>query len=276
MIREAVSQDKEAVMALWLHAFGDTPEYMRLWFSKYYPKGKTLIMEDNQRILGALQLLPVHLTVNKKSHRGYYVGGVSVWEDVRHQKVGSLLMQAAAEHANRDQKEFCILIADVVGYYERFGYQPLSYRSVINSCPAGERIMSRPVGEGDENELLSLYRAFCKPYAAYQVRCAEDMLGAARLERSSRGNCVFLQESEEILAMVAYDTWKDTLFVDEALWKNERGKNLAIRFFHEFGKSKISVRCGELLGFSKGTPSVMMLPLGDWSFPLNGYYNIVV
>ena len=276
MIRKARPADKQAVRELWQHAFGDTEEYAGLWFSEFYPKVQGLVYEKEGSVLGALQLLPVTLRADAREHTGYYVGGVSVWELYRHRKIGTALMQAAEEAARRDGMEFCILIADAVGYYEQFGYRALSHRSVIAANPSGEAVSARPVRVEDGEELLLLYRAFCERYPVYQRRTAAQMTDAARLECASRGGAVRLPATGELLGAVYYDTWEDTLYADEILWKNEEGKRLALRFLHEFGKKEISFRCAEPVGILPGTPSVMLLPVGEWKIPSNGYYNITV
>ena len=275
MIREALPGDQAAVRALWKEAFGDSEEYMDLWFGEYYPQAKTLISVSGDTLMGALQMLPVTLVLNDVAHRGYYVGGVSVKKESRHQKIGSALMEEAARVAQGDGMDFCFLIADVVGYYERFGYQPLAYRAAFSAIPTGEAVSYQKVEEKEEDAAFAVYQAFTAKASGYLLRQKEQMIQAARLLRASAGDSVLILEGEEPVALVSYDAFGDTLYADEILWKNEKGKRLAIAFLHEFGKQKIVVRYGDAPGLARANPSAMILSFTEFPIPRDGYYNFL-
>ena len=279
MIRLATEKDKQAVRDLWYACFHDTENYMDLWFSEFYPRAKTLVCKEDGKIQGALQMLPVTFCIEGEKYSGYYIGGVSVREEFRHEKIGSRLMEEAEEVAREDGMDFCILISDVVGYYERFGYEPLSYRVTLSPDETVfllHEYLFVPMRAEDAEDVLLVYQTFTQGKTAYQLRTANEMERMLRLEQASNGGVTLVYRLGDLLAYVAYDAWGDTLYADEAAWISEEGKEGVLAFLQTFGKKEISIRCGEEFSEERGNPSVMVRVLCDISLPKGGSYCITL
>jgi predicted acetyltransferase len=118
--------------SLWKAVFGDTDEFMDLYFGQKYRHELNVFHEEDGHVVSALQCLPYTMTYGHDELEVSYVSGVCTREDLRNRGLMSNLLDEAHRHIFDMGAVFSFLIPAepwLFGYYERFGYNTLFYES---------------------------------------------------------------------------------------------------------------------------------------------------
>jgi predicted acetyltransferase len=116
---------KQQVIDLWKLSFGDTGDFIRLYFDRVYKAKYTLTYKKGGRLVSALQMLPYEMTYGGTTIPVAYVCGVCTHPSERGKGLMTGLMQQAIQEMQRRKYALTVLIPAspwLFEYYNRFGY----------------------------------------------------------------------------------------------------------------------------------------------------------
>jgi putative acetyltransferase len=136
----------EIVSAAFLAEFGTTNEAQLIRTMR--ERGElvvdlTLVAEFDGRIVGHIAFSEV--TLDGLPSRGLGLGPVAVAPDVQTRGVGSLLISAALERAERSGWQFAVLLGHPT-YYPRFGFTPAAAAGITGDYGNHDGWMARSLG----------------------------------------------------------------------------------------------------------------------------------
>ncbi|MDY5213300.1 GNAT family N-acetyltransferase, partial [Intestinibacter sp.] len=82
-IRYARATDKNQIVSLWNYCFEDGEDFVKYYFENVYDKKNTIIIEENNEVLSALQLNKYKIDLRNRKYDVSYVVGVSSKPEVR-------------------------------------------------------------------------------------------------------------------------------------------------------------------------------------------------
>ena len=82
-IRYAKPIDKEQVVSVWNYCFEDGEDFVKYYFENVYDENNTIIIEENDEVLSALQLNKYTIDLRDNKYDVSYVVGVSSKPEVR-------------------------------------------------------------------------------------------------------------------------------------------------------------------------------------------------
>ncbi len=121
---------KAQVRKLWECCFNDTPEFTDLYFSKRYTDERNIVIEKENKVVSALQLLPYPLTFYNSTLQSWYISGAATFPEYRNQGVMKDLISSSFYRMQQNGIPISILIpADewLFSYYEKSGYATVFY-----------------------------------------------------------------------------------------------------------------------------------------------------
>ncbi len=126
MIRFADKETEAAVRDMWRECFGDTEEFMEMYFSRKYRNQNTLIYFHGGRPAASLQMHPYRMTFYGHEVMLCYLSGICTLPRFRgHGFASALIREAHRESARRGALLTVLIPASegLYGYYGRFGYE---------------------------------------------------------------------------------------------------------------------------------------------------------
>ena len=124
--RFSCREEVPALRQLWKQAFGDSDEYLDLFFSRAYAPDRCRILEKSG-IGGAAYWL----RCDACGLRLAYVYGVAIREDLQNQGFGSALMEDLRATLKQEGYDGILLVPGDEGlrrYYEKLGYRTISWQ----------------------------------------------------------------------------------------------------------------------------------------------------
>ena len=82
-IRYAKPIDKDQVVSVWNYCFEDGEDFVKYYFENVYDENNTIIIEENDEVLSALQLNKYTIDLRDNKYDVSYVVGVSSKPEVR-------------------------------------------------------------------------------------------------------------------------------------------------------------------------------------------------
>ncbi|MCP9611219.1 GNAT family N-acetyltransferase [Coprobacter tertius] len=144
---------RQQIIDLWQACFGDTEEFVQLYFSTKYSDENTLAIIEDDKVLSALQILPYTMTCWGKKYRASYISGASTWPEYREKGLMSRLIREAFITMRNREIPFSFLIPAeewLYDYYAKSGYAPVFrkacevYRDIL---PADFNVCGNTIGE---------------------------------------------------------------------------------------------------------------------------------
>ena len=117
--------DKQQIIDLWKISFGDSDDFIRLWFDRVYKDEQTIVIEENEKVVSALQILPYEMTFCGTTIPIGYICGVCTIPSERGKGLMSRLMhQAIKEMPNRGYALAMLIpaTAQLFDLYRRFDF----------------------------------------------------------------------------------------------------------------------------------------------------------
>lgn len=119
---------KEGTLGLWRTCFADNEEFIRLYFERKYKDENTIAIEEEGRIVSALQMLPYTMTWQNTEVPVSYISGASTHPDARNRGLMRKLLTEAFLLMKSRKFAFSILIPQepwLYDYYGKTGYVPV-------------------------------------------------------------------------------------------------------------------------------------------------------
>ena len=154
--------DVPALWQLWKQAFGDSEEYLDLFFKAAYAPERSLVLEG---IGGAAYWLDCSL----EDRRLAYVYGVAVREELKGQGIGTAMMKALQAHLERQEYDGILLVPGderLRDYYQKLGYRTLSWQNRFTALAGSPAEMVRVTAE----EYAILRRQYLGQYGVVQEK----------------------------------------------------------------------------------------------------------
>lgn len=297
---------KEEIIGLWRTCFKDTEEFIRFYFERKYREENTIALEENGKVICALQMLPYTMTWEKTEVPVSYISGASTDPEFRNQGfMRKLLTEAFLLMKNR-KFAFSILIPQenwLYDYYARMGYAPVfRYTPENYYLPVSYRHPDVKVLPPEEypSSAQELYKYFDlqmhKRPNSVQHSAEDFSMILDDLYLSEGRLLVFKHPSGQLGGMAFAIPFPDKVVISELLYDSEEEKsallNTAARYWHKNEiESKVPPRSGhttrrgmariidaqQVLGiYAAAHPGqTVLLYLSDKFLPSNtGYYRL--
>ena len=230
---------REQVRNLWKISFGDSDDFIRLWFDRVYKDEQTLVVQQNGKIVSALQILPYEMTYCGTTIPTGYICGVCTLPSERGKGYMNQLMHQAIKAIQNYGYALAVLIPATPGLfdlYRRFEFtnafdyaiEIIQSNNSISSPDSDIRIVSYE--KLTSNAIYDYYhtrqceRDCAIIHSAYQFEtiCRDRILGGCKI-------WVALA-NKQLVGLAFTDQTKDKiLLIREIICDNTDVKNILVR-----------------------------------------------
>lgn len=221
-IRYAKPIDKEQVVSVWNYCFEDGEDFVKYYFENVYDENNTIIIEENDEVLSALQLNKYTIDLRDNKYDVSYVVGVSSKPEVRGLGYMKHLMAYTLEELYKNGEIVSLLMAIDYRLYKRYGfdhcYDQIQYNLRTYEL-LGFRLSSklRKATFEDAETLSRIYTKAMESLNGYAVR-DEVYFNRFIKEVSSESGYIYIDEENN--SYIAYYIQGDTFFVRELIYNN--------------------------------------------------------
>ena len=128
----------EQLKALWKTVFGDTDEYISLFFEKRFVPSQCVTAISGGTVVGMLFLLPFEMVCGKACYSGRYIYAVATHPDHRRQGISEAMLSFAHKKAADEGAALSALVpanAPLFEYYRKRGFETEFYKREITVHP---------------------------------------------------------------------------------------------------------------------------------------------
>ncbi len=157
MIQFADDLTKQAVRDMWKEVFGDSDDYMDIYFKHKYQNENTLIYIEDNKPVASLQLLIYNFTFYGKEIPVAYHSGLCTLPDYRGRGYMKELIVRSYRVATERNIPLMILVPQdegLLNYYDKFGFSQ-TFDSCSEMLPSLLKIMEQ--GKGNLHEAYELF-----------------------------------------------------------------------------------------------------------------------
>lgn len=221
-IRYAKPIDKDQVVSVWNYCFEDGEDFVKYYFENVYDENNTIIIEENDEVLSALQLNKYTIDLRDNKYDVSYVVGVSSKPEVRGLGYMKHLMTYTLEELYKNGEIVSLLMAIDYRLYKRYGfdhcYDQIQYNLRTDEL-LGFRLSSklRKATFEDAETLSRIYTKAIESLNGYAVR-DEVYFNRFMKEVSSESGYIYIDEENN--SYIAYYIQGDTFFVRELIYNN--------------------------------------------------------
>lgn len=156
MIRFANDTTAHSVRSMWKICFGDTEEFMNLYFTQKYRNYNTLIYFEKNKPVASLQMLPYNIRFYGEIIPLYYLAGLCTLPEFRNKGYMGKLIKRSFEVMQDRSIPLAILIPAedwLFTYYAKYGFETTFEKS-------DENINLKKILEDNENNTLNAFQKF--------------------------------------------------------------------------------------------------------------------
>ena len=221
-IRYAKPIDKDQVVSVWNYCFEDGEDFVKYYFENVYDENNTIIIEENDEVLSALQLNKYTIDLRDNKYDVSYVVGVSSKPEFRGLGYMKHLMTYTLEELYKNGEIVSLLMAIDYRLYKRYGfdhcYDQIQYNLRTEEL-LGFRLSSklRKATFEDAETLSRIYTKAMESLNGYAVR-DEAYFNRFIKEVSSESGYIYIDEENN--SYIAYYIQGDTFFVRELIYNN--------------------------------------------------------
>lgn len=149
MIRFADETTRSQVWQMWKRVFGDSDEYMQLYFRHKYRDENTLIYIEDSKVVASLQMLPYQFTFCGEEIPVIYLSGVSTLPEYRRRGHVRQLMLRCFLEAEIRNVPLVLLVPQgewLLQFYNRFGFAQ-TFDAGGNPLPSLEELIEKYSGD---------------------------------------------------------------------------------------------------------------------------------
>ncbi len=225
---------KQGTKTLWRVCFNDTGEFVHLFFEEVYDDENTLVVEENGRIVSALQLLPYTLAFKRNEIPVAYICGVSTHPESRGKGYMSQLMKEAEDVLKQRNIPLAFLIPANHGLFElyrRFDYKEAFWYATetysMNKTQTGScaRIS---IAEVTASGLFPYFDKKLRERTAGMLHNEKDFMVIRKDLVLSRGKLLVASNVRNEVTGMAFtlpDEEKKTAYITELLYDNSSIKD---------------------------------------------------
>lgn len=125
MIQYANDTTKQQVYDMWKTVFGDSDDYMEIYFREKYRNENTLIYFEGEKAVASLQMLPYQFTFCGTEIPVLYHSGVCTLPEARKKGYMDKLLMASFEHAQKNDVPLMLLVPQepwLLKFYNKYGF----------------------------------------------------------------------------------------------------------------------------------------------------------
>ena len=221
-IRYAKPIDKDQIVSVWNYCFEDGEDFVKYYFENVYDENNTIIIEENDEVLSALQLNKYTIDIRDNKYDVSYVVGVSSKPEVRGLGYMKHLMTYTLEELYKNGEIVSLLMAIDYRLYKRYGfdhcYDQIQYNIRTDEL-LGFRLSSklRKATFEDAETLSRIYTKAMESLNGYAVR-DEAYFNRFMKEVSSESGYIYIDEENN--SYITYYIQGDTFFVRELIYNN--------------------------------------------------------
>lgn len=221
-IRYAKPIDKDQVVSVWNYCFEDGEDFVKYYFENVYDENNTIIIEENDEVLSALQLNKYTIDLRDNKYDVSYVVGVSSKPEVRGLGYMKHLMAYTLEELYKNGEIVSLLMAIDYRLYKRYGfdhcYDQIQYNLRTDEL-LGFRLSSklRKATFEDAETLSRIYTKAMESLNGYAVR---DKAYFNRFIKEVSSESGYIYIDEENNSYIVYYIQGDTFFVRELIYNN--------------------------------------------------------
>ncbi|MDD4777711.1 MAG: GNAT family N-acetyltransferase [Fermentimonas sp.] len=157
MIQFADDSTKQQVWDMWKSVFGDSDDYMLIYFRHKYRNENTLIFFEEDKVVSSLQILPYQFTFCEQEIPVFYLSGVATLPDYRGKGHARELLIRSFDAAGERGIPLVILVPQedwLLSFYDKFGFA-----QTFDS--GNEDLLSlKKIIENNQGDLYSSYKEF--------------------------------------------------------------------------------------------------------------------
>lgn len=218
-IRIARENEREELKKLWEHCFCDGEPFISFRFGSVFNTYTVVAAVNENGIVGALHMKEFALFSFGKKYKAFYICGFGVAEEERKKGIGRKILEYAHEFCKNQDADFVFLLPDINGYYEKFGYVPVSETVIYEIAPTDIKFgYSGGVKKfRNADGLDEIYGKYAAKYDVYLSRSMEECCGEYSLYdggifgTDGRGYVVYTHEKEKIEVFETAYTDDETL-----------------------------------------------------------------
>ena len=128
----------EQLKALWKNVFGDTDEYISLFFEKRFTPSQCVAAISGGKVVGMLFLLPFDLVCGNERYSGRYIYAVATHPDHRRQGIREAMLSFAHKKAASEGAALSALVPandPLFDYYRKRGFETEFYKKQLTLYP---------------------------------------------------------------------------------------------------------------------------------------------
>lgn len=128
----------EQLKELWKNVFGDTDEYISLFFEKRFTPSQCVAAISGGKVVGMLFLLPFNLVCVNERYSGRYIYAVATHPDHRRQGISESMLSFAHKKAASEGAALSALVpanAPLFDYYRKRGFETEFYKKELTLYP---------------------------------------------------------------------------------------------------------------------------------------------
>ncbi len=204
-----VSEYSESLKKLWIDTFGDSEEYVSLFFDCGYAPAECFAEIVDGKAISVLYLLDGFIKTEEKFFKGRYLYAAATATEHRGKGIMAKLIREAQSYADNNNISFISLVpADegLYGYYSRFGFEAVMKNFVSVKKDEGSKVLSDKDFslnfEKVRNKLLVSYFGFYEKEMQYAVSCL-DYAGYRIIRNTSDSYYIISADSDEVIEYVS-------------------------------------------------------------------------
>jgi predicted acetyltransferase len=222
---------KMTVRQMWKTCFGDSDEFLDIFFTYIYKDENTLLYIENDVAVASLQMPIFQFTFCGKEIPAAYICGACTLPEYRNKGyMGKLLQEAFELMANRNIPFSILIPADkwLYGYYAKFGYEKV-FEKDEKEIPI-KKILDDTAGNIDEAYLIfdKLFRDrdFCIQKTKQDFRAIVEDLKIDKFPVQTNLSGMAKIIDYELLSSLFFKKYQDKHFSLEALKSHKPILNL--------------------------------------------------
>lgn len=119
---------KNDIRHLWREAFGDSEEYLDMYFDRIYRESDALTLESDGRLVSTVLMQDYNLWFHSREVPVAYIAGVTTRRAARGHGHATALVNKALKLAHHNGKMLCAIIPAhdwLYYFFDRFGFSPV-------------------------------------------------------------------------------------------------------------------------------------------------------
>ncbi|MBE7048292.1 MAG: GNAT family N-acetyltransferase [Ruminococcaceae bacterium] len=230
------TQYKNQIKALWSYAFSETDTFVNAYFDSIWNGKNAVTVIQNQRVVGALELVPYQIALRNTPTACSYIVGVSIAPEARGRGLSATLMRGALKKQQERKETISLLIPFSYSFYEKMGYTAC-YQEIHCHVPAAAfpKLYMKagffPASVDDIKDLCHVYNIFCRDKNGYTVRKEAEWKYIFNMLPLTNGYIYgFRNQAGTVSAYLSYIKNDKEFCVTEAAYTDTEGLNALIAF----------------------------------------------